>query len=375
MVRSTQHDRFLDQDYSRLQGLGILGVRESVPWYRIDRGGRFDFRPVEPFVAAGQRYGLTQIWDLFHYGFPPHLDPFEPDFTRHFADYCHAFARYLMRKTGREGTRFYTPVNELSFYAWAGGEVGWFAPFQRGQGFELKLQLARAAIAGIDAIRAADPGARMVNVDPICNAVAPLDAPELAEDAVAFNQFQWQGWDMLEREGVARPGREPPSPGRDRGQLLPQRAVGALPGHHPGVRRPPAQAVLRDAAQRGPALPRAHHLHHRDGVLAGSPPALAAGRHGQRPAGAPAGRGRAGDLPLPHRGHAGLAHPAVDEVRAVGRGGGAGRLAPGHLQAPAGRGAPDAAPPPRCRPGSAGAQGRRAESGPLRARRGAGQEA
>jgi beta-glucosidase/6-phospho-beta-glucosidase/beta-galactosidase len=197
MVRSTQHDRFLEEDYSRLQALGILGVRESVPWYRIDRGGRFDFRPVAPFVDAGQRYGLTQIWDLFHYGFPPHLDPFEPDFAGHFADYCHAFARYLTRKTGREGTRFYTPVNELSFYAWAGGEVGWFAPFQRGQGFELKLQLVRAAIAGIDAIRAADPGARMVNVDPICNAVAPLDAPELAEDAAAFNQFQWQGWDML----------------------------------------------------------------------------------------------------------------------------------------------------------------------------------
>jgi len=36
-----------------------------------------------------------------------------------------------------------------------------------------------------------------VNVDPICNAVAPLDEPELAEDATRFNEFQWQTWDMI----------------------------------------------------------------------------------------------------------------------------------------------------------------------------------
>ncbi|MGH2351052.1 MAG: family 1 glycosylhydrolase [Chloroflexota bacterium] len=203
LVRLTQHDRMLDEDYAQLRALGILGVRESVPWYRIDRPGRFgrpsrfDFRPVGPFVDAGQRYGLTQIWDLFHYGFPDYLDPFGSEFVPRFAEYCHAFARYLIRRTGEAGTRFYTPVNEPSFYAWAGAEVGWFAPFERGRGLDLKLQLARAAIEGIDAIRAVDPGARMVNVDPICNAVTPEDEPELAEDAARFNQFQWQTWDML----------------------------------------------------------------------------------------------------------------------------------------------------------------------------------
>jgi len=203
LVRQTQHDHLLEEDYARLRDEGILTARESVPWYRIDKprrqrqGRRYDFRSVEPFVDAGQRYGLTQIWDLFHYGFPPDFDPFAPEFVGRFADYCHAFARYLIRRTGEAGTRFYTPVNEPSFFAWAGAEVGWFAPFERGQGLELKLQLARAAIAGIEAIRAVDPGARMVNVDPICNAVAPLDAPELAEDAVRFNTFQWQTWDML----------------------------------------------------------------------------------------------------------------------------------------------------------------------------------
>src|SRR5438094_577021 len=142
LVRMTQHDRFLDEDYARLVDVGIRGVREGVPWYRIDRRGRYDFRPALPLVEAGQRYGLTQIWDLFHYGFPTYLHPFSDDFVQRFADYCYAFARYLIRRTGEVGTRYYTPLNEPSFYAWAGGEVGWFAPFERGRGFEYKLHLA-----------------------------------------------------------------------------------------------------------------------------------------------------------------------------------------------------------------------------------------
>jgi beta-glucosidase/6-phospho-beta-glucosidase/beta-galactosidase len=197
MTRLTQHDRFLDDDYARVRAMGIRAIREGVPWYRIDRKGRFDFRPVAPFVEAGQRHGLTQIWDLFHYGFPSYLDPFEADFVPRFADYCHAFARYLIRRNGEHGTRFYSPVNEPSFYSWAGGQVAWFAPFERDRGLELKLQLVRAAVQGINAIRAVDPRPRFVNVDPICHAVAPLDAPELAEEAARFTTFQWEAWDML----------------------------------------------------------------------------------------------------------------------------------------------------------------------------------
>ncbi len=197
LIKLTQHDRFLDDDYARLASIGIRAVREGVPWYRIDRKKRFDFRPVAPFIEAGLRHQMVQIWDLFHYGFPPYLHPFSDEFVRRFADYCYAFARYLVRRTGESGTRFYTPVNEPSFYAWAGGEVGWFAPFERGKGLELKLQLIRAALAGMDALHAADPGARFVNADPVCHVVAPADQPELAEDAARFESFQWQSWDML----------------------------------------------------------------------------------------------------------------------------------------------------------------------------------
>ena len=44
------------------------------------------------------------------------------------------------------GTRIYCPVNEISFLSWGGGDVEYLNPFARGRGFELKVQLARAAM-------------------------------------------------------------------------------------------------------------------------------------------------------------------------------------------------------------------------------------
>jgi hypothetical protein len=54
------------------------------------------------------------------------------------------------------------------------GEVGQFAPYLTGRQYELKVALARAAIAGIDAVRARVPDARFLNADPLCE-VAPRD--------------------------------------------------------------------------------------------------------------------------------------------------------------------------------------------------------
>jgi len=204
LVQQTQHDRFLCDDYARIAALNLLTVREGVPWHQIARpelGDQFDFGPVDPLIEAAGEFGLTMIWDLFHYGYPDHLDPFSEDFVTQFAAYCGAFARHLIDRDGGTGgageTRFYTVINEPSFFAWAGGEAGRFAPFVTGRGFDFKLRLARTCIAGIDAIRAVDPGARFVNVDPVIHAVAPLDEPELAEDAARFNEFQWHFWDII----------------------------------------------------------------------------------------------------------------------------------------------------------------------------------
>jgi hypothetical protein len=62
----------------------------------------------------------------------------------------------------------------------------------------LKRQLARAAIAGADAILAVCPRARIVSVDSICRVTAPVDAAHLEVEARAFNQgVVFESWDMI----------------------------------------------------------------------------------------------------------------------------------------------------------------------------------
>ncbi len=196
-VVATGHDRTVDEDYRQLAELDIHAARETIRWPLVDLGrGRYDFSTVEPFVDAARRHGVEVIWDLFHYGYPQGLDLWSEEFQKRFADYCHAVGRYIAKRT--EGTCAFTPVNEPSFMAYAGGEKGLFAPHVTGRGWDLKVALTRAAIAGIDALRAACPRARLVNVDPLCRAACPAGHPDLEEVVRDFNErLVFQGWDML----------------------------------------------------------------------------------------------------------------------------------------------------------------------------------
>jgi len=195
-VAATHHDKHADEDYRRLRDVGIFAAREAIRWPLVDRKGRYDFSSVHPFLEASRRYGIDVIWDLFHYGYPEHVDLFSEEFPRQFADYCYAAAKHIC--SSQPGRCYFTPVNEPSFLAWSAGEVGKFAPHSKGRGSELKIALARAGIAGINAIRAAVPSARIVNVDPLCHVVTPPGRPELAEAAQRFNDVAvWESWDML----------------------------------------------------------------------------------------------------------------------------------------------------------------------------------
>jgi len=197
-VAATRHDVHVDEDYRRLREVGIFAAREAIRWPLVDRGGgRYDFSSVAPFVRAAQENGVEVIWDLFHYAYPDGLDLFSEEFPQRFADYCYATARYVAARTGP--TCYFTPVNEPSYFAYAGREKPLFAPHREGRGWDLKVCLVRAATQGIDAIRAACSGARMVNVDPFCRVVTRPGQPE--EEIVAAWEFNnrhvFQAWDML----------------------------------------------------------------------------------------------------------------------------------------------------------------------------------
>ncbi|MEW6130865.1 MAG: glycoside hydrolase [Acidobacteriota bacterium] len=195
-IEATQHDRFVNEDYARLQSLGIRAVREAVRWPLIDREKSYDFSSLQPFIEAGKRHGIEIIFDLFHFGYPQHINLFSDEFPKRFADYCYAVTRYISRQIPGRG--YYTPVNEPSFFSWAAGEMGLFAPHKIGRGFELKMQLIKAAIAGIEAIRAANSQSRMVSVDPLCRVALPPNRPEMADAVQSFNdQSVFQSWDIL----------------------------------------------------------------------------------------------------------------------------------------------------------------------------------
>lgn len=195
-VSATGHDRFLEDDYARVAGLGMWTVREGVRWPLVDRNGRMDFSTVTPVLAAARRHRIEVIFDLFHFGYPHGVDLFSEAAADRFAEYCYAVARYVARNS--DGPFAFTSVNEPSFFSWAAGEAGLFAPHAIGRGWELKVALVRLAIRGIDAIRSACPAARIVNVDPICRVVAPCDRPECEQEVRAFNDGAvFQAYDML----------------------------------------------------------------------------------------------------------------------------------------------------------------------------------
>jgi hypothetical protein len=195
-IAATEHDLHCDADYARLEEVGIHAVREAIRWPLVDRDGAYDFSTVEPFIAAANRHRFDVIWDLFHYGYPDDVDLFSAAFPERFAGYCHAAARFIAERI--DGACYFTPINEPSYFAWAGGEVGIFAPHAKQRGFELKVALAKAALAGIDAIRAACPDARVINIDPICRVVPGSSAPDAIEHARKFNEtWVFEFWDIV----------------------------------------------------------------------------------------------------------------------------------------------------------------------------------
>jgi beta-glucosidase/6-phospho-beta-glucosidase/beta-galactosidase len=197
LIDDTWHLRRADADYRRLREVGIRAVRDGIRWPLVDKGARFlDFSTVESLVRAARKYQVEVVWDLFHFGYPAGLDLLSKVFVPRFAEYCAACARFLRARL--QGTLWFTLINEPSYFSWVAGQVGRFAPYITGRQYEFKVALARAAIAGIDAIRAEVPDARFLNADPLCH-VAPKDErPESLIEARIFNDVQvFESWDML----------------------------------------------------------------------------------------------------------------------------------------------------------------------------------
>lgn len=195
-VSRTRHDTRMDEDYARIRELGISVARECVRWPLLDRKGRISPNRIQSTLDAAHRHGITLIHDLFHFGYPSDLNPLTPEFRKRFAEYCYRMARFISRQA--DGPCYFTPINEPSYFAWAAGDSGLFAPHLKAKGPDLKIALASAAIRGIEAIWAACPQARIVNVDPYCRIVGPSQDPASVKQCAEFNSTSvFEAWDMI----------------------------------------------------------------------------------------------------------------------------------------------------------------------------------
>jgi beta-glucosidase/6-phospho-beta-glucosidase/beta-galactosidase len=194
LLASTGHDRHAESDYATLAAVGIGTVRDGVRWHLIEHfPGHYDWSSFIPMLEAARRQGVQVVWDLCHYGWPDHLDIWTGAFVDRFAAFARAAAK-LVREFGDDAPMF-CPVNEISYWAWAGGEMGLFNPCARGRGGDLKRHLVRATIAAIHAIREAVPSARIVTAEPLIRVVdhsgRHLDAAKRMHDS------QYEAAEML----------------------------------------------------------------------------------------------------------------------------------------------------------------------------------
>jgi beta-glucosidase/6-phospho-beta-glucosidase/beta-galactosidase len=195
LIRSTRHDELACSDYRLLQQYGILTARDGLRWHLIESTpGAYDFASATGMLRAARDSGMQVIWDLWHYGWPDDLDIFSAAFVERFAAFAREAAKHISEYSAAP---FISPINEISFFSWAGGEGGIFNPFAKHRGDEMKRQLVRATIQAIDAMRAVNPAIRFFQIDPIINVVPRSQREEDVRNAEGYRQSQFGAWDMI----------------------------------------------------------------------------------------------------------------------------------------------------------------------------------
>jgi beta-glucosidase/6-phospho-beta-glucosidase/beta-galactosidase len=196
LLQSTQHEAFAAQDFARLRSQGIQTIRTGVNWHTIEvHPYIYDFAPLRQYLKAVKTYDIQTIWDFCHYGYPNDLNIFSNEFIKRYLSFARAVAQIIAQETRRPF--FICPINEISFWAWAGGDGGYLNPFVTDRSFELKQQLVRATLEAIAAIRETGVDVRFTAIDPIISILPSSDDPTDVATAQGHHNAQYQTWDML----------------------------------------------------------------------------------------------------------------------------------------------------------------------------------
>jgi beta-glucosidase/6-phospho-beta-glucosidase/beta-galactosidase len=196
IIAATKHDLFAAEDYGRLKEMGITTCRDAARWHLIEQTANwYTFDSLVPMAQAAQSAEMQVIWDLMHYGWPDHVDIYSSAFPSQFASFAQATVQVLDEYTDPTRPLIVTPINEISFLSWAGGDNAYLNPYARGRGAELKRQLVRAACEAMAAMKDVCPRVRFLHCDPIINVVSRrFSQREMAE---AYRLAQYEAFDMI----------------------------------------------------------------------------------------------------------------------------------------------------------------------------------
>lgn len=196
VIASSGHDAQAGNDYRLLQAHGMGAARDGLRWHLIEpRPGRYDWSGFLPMLHAARDTGMPVIWDLLHYGIPDGIDVFSPRFVDRFAGFARAAALVIAAET--DAPPLITPINEISFWAFAGGETGGLNPFARGRGAALKRQLVRAALAATEAMRSVNPATRTACAEPLIHVLPSNGSADAVARAAIHNASQFEAIDMM----------------------------------------------------------------------------------------------------------------------------------------------------------------------------------
>lgn len=198
LIKLTGHDRFINEDYQRLKEIGITTIREGIRWSFVERSPFvYDWLQVEEIIMNAKKNGIQVIWDICHFGFPDDLTPLHPMFARRFSQLCRAFV-LKYRSLVPDGELIITPINEVSFLSWLGGDAKGTSPYCVNQGWEVKYMLMKAYIEGIEMMKEIDPTIKIMTTEPLISITSSDSSdPNAILHALEKNNEQYQVLDIL----------------------------------------------------------------------------------------------------------------------------------------------------------------------------------
>jgi dTDP-4-dehydrorhamnose reductase len=186
------HDR-RDDDLERFAALGLQTLRYPLLWERIAPDGleHADWSWADRRLDALRRLGLAPIAGLVHHGSGPRwTDLTQPAFAEGLGAYAAAVARRY------PWIDAYTPVNEPLTTARFSGLYGHWHPHGASASTFVRCLLVqcRATVLAMQAIRAVNPAARLVQTDDLGKTHSTR---RLAHQADFENERRWIAYDLI----------------------------------------------------------------------------------------------------------------------------------------------------------------------------------